>query len=129
MLLQLLNENNLKMRIRNKYVEVYSLIDPQGIIGKEYVGDYDDTENLDEAWEVVDMVLGHIMPIDLVEEEYIENYNGVHYMGGDLSMWICPKCKNYYFINNKDFSDRCYNGRCKKCLGTYDILVENWCRE
>lgn len=90
---RLLDENELRLRVKNKWVEVFFRSDPETVIGVEYVGNHEDTEFFDDALKIIGESIGHIMPVDLVDEEFLELYDGVAYMGGGFSYSVCPACK------------------------------------
>jgi predicted Zn finger-like uncharacterized protein len=119
--LRILEEERLRLRIKEKHVEVYSIDNPSFILGREYLGNYPNTEDFNEVWEAVDLVIGNIMPVDLVDEEYLDDYDIISFIGGELSQWICPNCKANHFINRKEYNIARTDIRCNRCLALFEV--------
>lgn len=90
--LMLLDESQLRFRIIAQYAQVYFLADPQTVLGSQYLGRVQDTQDHQKAWDMIDRFLGHLMPADLVDEEYLELFDGVAYIGGGFAFVSCPEC-------------------------------------
>ncbi len=90
--LLLLNESGLRFRIRDQHAQVYFAADPLTVLGSQYLGRMDDTHDHHKAWDLIDRVLGHLMPADMVDEEYLELFDGVAYIGGGFAFVTCPSC-------------------------------------
>jgi len=104
--LKLLVEKELRLRIRRGHAEVYLRKLPKDTLGRVLVGRNKDTECYDEALELVNQVIGRVLPVDIIARQYLDRYQGVLYREGSISHFHCPLCSGGLFFDditlNKD---------------------------
>ncbi len=124
--LVLLNEPDLRFRIRDQHAQVYFAEDPVTVLGSQYLGRVEDTHDHHKAWDMIDRVLGHLMPADMVEEDYLELFDGIAYLGGGFAFVTCPNCGQG--IKGDDLQVQVdHDGRDASCpnCGTHLIVIRS----